>query len=107
MTNLTDAEQYLVELINRARLDPQTEARRQGISLNADLDSGTISGAARQVLAVNDALTLAAEVQSDWVLDNDQFGHAGAGGNTPATRIREAGYTNSTTTGENLSIRLA
>jgi len=44
------AEQYLLEMINRARLDPQAEAERYGLSLNAGLASGTISGAPVQAL---------------------------------------------------------
>ncbi len=33
----SQAEQYLLELINRARLDPQAEADRFGIDLNENL----------------------------------------------------------------------
>ena len=39
---LTAAEQYLLELINRARLDPQAEADRYGVGLNSGLAGGRI-----------------------------------------------------------------
>jgi len=50
-------EQYLVELINRARADPAGEASRQLIDLNEGLAPGTISAAPKQPLAVNPLLT--------------------------------------------------
>ena len=41
----TPQEQLMLELINRARMDPAGEAARQGISLNQGLAAGTISTA--------------------------------------------------------------
>ena len=38
--SLTAAEQYLLELINRARLDPVAESQRYGLTLNAGLPAG-------------------------------------------------------------------
>jgi serralysin len=66
-------EQYLLELINRARMDPVGEAARQGVSLNQGLAAGTISSAPKQVLAMNDLLQVAADNHTKWMIANDQF----------------------------------
>src|SRR5213594_3728147 len=71
----TPAEQYLVELINCARMDPSAEAARLGIALNEGLAAGTISTAAKQPLAINPNLTDAAGKHSQWMIDNDVFSH--------------------------------
>lgn len=89
---MSAAETYLVELINRARLDPAGEARRQGIDLNQGLSAGQITSAAKPVLAPNEALARAAEGHSRWMLDEDAFGHSGAGGSRAGDRMEEAGY---------------
>lgn len=86
------AEQYLLELINRARLDPQAEAARYGLSLNAGLAAGTISGTPVQVLAHNTQLEQAAIDHSEWMLATDTFSHDGIGGTNPGDRIEAAGY---------------
>lgn len=101
---LSNAEQFLLELINRARLDPLAEAARYGIDLNASLDPGTISGLAKQALAPNEMLEGAATDHTLWMLDTDSFSHTGAGGSQPWDRATAAGYDWSTI-GENLSFR--
>ena len=58
---LTTAEQYLIELINRARLDPQAEAARYGLSLNAGLQGTVITAAALDPLAPNTLLEKSAQ----------------------------------------------
>lgn len=68
---LSAAEQYLLELINRARLDPQAEANRYDLPLNAGLGAGTISGEALQVLSPNSELNEAAVAHSEWMLNAD------------------------------------
>ena len=88
----TDVEQYLVELINRARANPAAEAARFGIDLNEGLPAGTISTAPKPPLAVNPFLTDAARGHSQWMLDHDVFSHTGAGGSTPTQRMQAAGY---------------
>lgn len=90
--SVSAAEQYLLELINRARLDPQAEAARFGLSLNAGLSAGTISGTPRQVLAHNTELEQAAIAHSNWMLETDTFSHTGENGSDPGDRIVEAGY---------------
>lgn len=89
---LTAAEQYLLELINRARLDPQAEADRYGVSLNSGLASGTIDGGSKQVLAHNAQLELAAQRHGNWMLSADTFSHTGSGGSNPGQRMESAGY---------------
>lgn len=89
---LTAAEQYLLELINRARLDPAAEAKRYGVSLNSGLSSGTIDTDAKQVLAHNTQLETAAMRHSKWMLDRDVFSHSGSGGSDPGDRMADAGY---------------
>ncbi|HEX6093736.1 MAG TPA: hypothetical protein VFZ07_10315, partial [Dongiaceae bacterium] len=61
MAELTAQEQYLLELINRARLDPAGEAARNGIGLNDGLASGTITADSKQPLASNGNLATAAQ----------------------------------------------
>lgn len=89
---LSAAEQLVLEMINRARLDPVGEASRLGLSLNEGLAAGTISSAAKQPLASNGKLAIAAEGHSQQMLSVDQFAHAGIGDGTPTTRMTNAGY---------------
>tara|TARA_R110002051_G_scaffold45702_1_gene92142 strand:+ start:11137 stop:12606 length:1470 start_codon:yes stop_codon:yes gene_type:complete len=89
---LSAAEQYLLELINRGRLDPLVEAKRYGISLNADLAPGTISGDASQVLAPNAELSAAAAAHSAWMLEQNVFTHTGSGGSSAGERMAASGY---------------
>ena len=86
-------EQYLLELTNRARLDPLAEAARYGIDVNQGLAAGTITAAPKEVLAPNEQLSTSAEGHSQWMIDNDLFQHAGPGGNDAGDRIQDAGYT--------------
>lgn len=89
---LSAAEQYLLELINRARLNPAAEAARYGIDLNAGLAAGTITTTSKQVLAANQLLEQAAILHSQWMLAADVFSHTGSGGTNPGQRIDAQGY---------------
>jgi Ca2+-binding RTX toxin-like protein len=102
---LTAVEQLILELVNRARLDPAGEAARLGIKLNEGLKAGTISSAPRDPLASNDALHNAADAHSQFMLDHDQFAHQGIGDGTPQSRIAAAGYSSAFTLGENIAFR--
>jgi serralysin len=99
---MTVAEQYLLELINRARLDPAAEAARYGIGLNDGLRAGTIDTTSKQVLAPNSALEAAATGHSLWMLNNDVFSHTGAGGSQPWDRAAQQGYNGYN--GENIAL---
>jgi Ca2+-binding RTX toxin-like protein len=100
---LTATEQYLLELMNRARLDPAAEAARMGIDLNLGLAAGTISETAKQVLAPNALLEAAATGHSLWELAADLVSHTGAAGSAPKARMEAAGYTPNQY-GENLAL---
>ena len=100
--SVSAADQYLLEMINRARLDPAAEAARFGISLNASLAAGTISTQAKQVLAPNQMLDSAATGHSLWMLATDTFSHSGAGASMPWNRASSAGY-NWNACGENIA----
>ena len=89
---MSAAEQYMLELINRARLDPIAEAQRYNLALNTDLDANAISNVAKQVLAPSAVLDRAAEGHSEWMLEADVFSHTGAADSSPGDRIEDAGY---------------
>jgi hypothetical protein len=89
---LTDTEQLFLELMNAARLDPEGEAARQGIALEAGLAPGAISGDPVQPLAPNARLQQAAADHGRWILAQDTFAHTGAGGSSPGDRMAAAGY---------------
>lgn len=107
MAQPTAFEQYFLELVNRARLDPAAEAARLGIGLNDGLAAGTITTAVKQPLAFNPLLIDAAEAHSAWMLATDTFSHTGANGGSPGDRMAAAGYafSGSWSWGENISIR--
>lgn len=100
-------EQYMLELVNRARANPNAEAAQYGIGLNQGLPSGTISGSSKQPLAFNLDLIDSSRDHSQWMLNTDTFSHTGAGGSSAGERMRAAGYdfTGSWTWGENISWR--
>lgn len=89
---LTAQEQYFLELMNRARLDPLKEAARYDIDLNQGVTGTPITSDVKQVLAPNDTLHAAAAGHSDWMLETDTFSHTGAGGSDPGMRMAGAGY---------------
>lgn len=89
---LTASEQYLLELINRARLDPAAEAARYGVDLNEGLDAGTIGTEALQVVALSEELSSAADAHSSWMLATNSFSHSGADGSSAGDRIQDNGY---------------
>ncbi len=93
----TAVEQYLVELVNRARANPAAEAKRYGISLNEGLAPGTLSTAAKQPLACNPRLLDAARLHSRWILANISFTHGEKPGPFfrgigSSDRMKAAGY---------------
>lgn len=104
---ITPQEQLFIELINRARLDPNGEAARYGITLNQGLSAGTIASGAYAPLASNIDLNEAAANHSSWMLGTDTFSHTGANGSRAGDRMSAAGYsfTGSYRWGENISWR--
>ena len=109
MANFTAYEQYMLELINRARMDPNGEAKRYKISLNEGVSSGDkISSSPKEVLAGNDALARSSEKHTQWMLANDTLSHEERKGTdafygkTFTDRIGKAGY-DAFTGGENIA----
>lgn len=89
---LTAHDQLMLELINRARANPELEARRYGIDLNENLEPGTISPEPKQPLAPNEILNTAARLHSQDMLRYDFFSHTNRRGEGPSDRARKAGY---------------
>ncbi len=88
-------EQYLLELINRARAHPLEEAAFLGLAdLNEGItDSGQqITPLPKQPLAFNLSLGAAARAHSQWMLATGQLSHIGQDGSTPDERMADAGY---------------
>jgi Ca2+-binding RTX toxin-like protein len=102
MAQPTAQEQYFLELVNRARLNPLAEAQVAGIDLNAGLAAGTITAAQKQPLAWNAALGDAALAHSNWMLAADAFSHTGQGGSSLGQRLTSSGY-GYTRAGENIA----
>jgi uncharacterized protein YkwD len=98
-------EVLVIELINRARFDPEAEATRYGIGLNDGISGTQITNARKPPVTVNQLLTDAARVHSQWMLDNDIFAHEGANSNSPTDRMNTAGYSfaGSWSNGENIA----
>jgi hypothetical protein len=100
----TALEQMILELVNRARLDPAAEAARYGIALNEGVPApDTISTASKQPLAMNETLLGTARTHSQDMIDRDYFAHDTPEGVTPFQRMTNAGY-NFTTAGENIAL---
>ena len=92
MAEFNAFEIYMLQLVNRARLDPSGEAARYGIDLNQGLPAGTISATPKQPLVPNPLLNESARAHSQWMIDADVFSHTGAGGSQPFNRMTAAGY---------------
>lgn len=114
MADMTAQEQLMLELTNRARMDPAGEAKRLGVALNEGVPSGeTISKAPKQILAGNDDLAQAADKHSAWMLAHDTFSHSESKGSSgftgvgPKDRMEKAGYefAGSWAYGENIAVR--
>ena len=99
------SEQFILELLNRARLDPAAEAARYGIALNEGVPAAdTITTAAKQPLAMNNKLVAAAQAHSLAMINQDFFAHNNPfTGSSPQTRMEGAGYTNWSNLGENIA----
>jgi Ca2+-binding RTX toxin-like protein len=111
MSNLDAREQLMLELVNRARMDPAAEAARFGINLNQGLAPGTITETSKEVYAGNEQLNQAANAHSRWMLTHKLIGHfedaqhpTHSTGFSPTDRIEAAGYLLHWNVGENVSI---
>ena len=92
MAELTARDQLMLELINRARMDPASEAARLGVDLNANLPPGTITFDPKQVLAPNPLLTGAGLVHAQFMIDSNTFTYQGVGDTNFVQQITGTGY---------------
>lgn len=94
VVEMTDREQLLLELVNRARNDPKTEASRYSVNLNKDVPTDEqISTDPKQPLAPHQALIDAARFHSQEMLDEEFFAHVNPKNNNgPSDRAIAAGY---------------
>lgn len=101
----TAQEVLVVELVNRARANPEAEATRLGIGLNDGITGTQITATAKQPLAHNLLLIDSARTHSQWMLDADIFSHTGNNNSTATERMSAAGYvfSGSWTSGENIA----
>ncbi len=101
----TAQEVLVMELVNRARANPEAEAARYGIGLNDGITGTAITATPKQPLAHNLLLIDAARTHSQWMLDADIFSHTGMNNSTPSARMSAAGYlfTGSWMSGENIA----
>ncbi|MGB3404623.1 MAG: CAP domain-containing protein [Microcoleaceae cyanobacterium] len=99
-------DQYMLELVNRARANPQAEADRLlSGNLNEGLAAGTISTDPKQPLAWNANLGTAAAGHTQDMFDDDFFAHTNPNtGSTPRSRATAAGYTTQGGVGENIAV---
>ncbi len=100
----TNAEQFMLELVNWARLNPTQVASYYGIGLNEGPPSQTISSDPKQPLAMNLKLLSAARFHTQDMFTNEYFAHDGSAGEKFWDRITDAGY-NWTTCGENIAYK--
>ena len=99
-------EQYMLELINRARSNPNAEAALYSLNdLNQGLSPGTITSDPKQPLVFNLFLIDSAREHSQWMSDTNTFSHTGEGGSNAGQRMSAAGYdfTGSWGSGENIA----
>ena len=85
-------EQWMLEMLNAARLDPAAMAARFGISLNDGLPPGTISATPKQALAMSDILLATSDYHNDWMIANGSFSTTGDQGSNPGDRMAYAGF---------------
>ncbi len=93
---LTAEEQLIVELVNRARLDPLGELGRQDEGFAAG-----VSTAPKEALAVVETLSDASDAHSQDMDNRDFFAHTNPDGDSPSDRAIEAGH-GSRFVGENI-----
>jgi Cysteine-rich secretory protein family len=99
----TADEQMVLEMINRARKDPEAEGRRLGTDIKEGLPPQKRSLVRpRPPLAMNKILLSAARMHSADMYEHSYFSHNTKSGKGPAQRIMAAGYT-FTACGENIA----
>ncbi|MFC1758347.1 cadherin domain-containing protein [Planctomycetota bacterium] len=103
VNGITDYEQLMIELVNRARANPSAEASLHGTALNESLAANTISTAAKPALAPEQILSNTADAYSDRMLRDDFFDHRDPDGDFPWDRTEANGYPVWAGVGENIA----
>ena len=100
---MTDYDQLMLELVNRARANPAAEVALNPLvsDLNQGLSAGTISSTPKQPLASLQPLVDAGRVHALDMLENNYFEHNSLNGDTPTDRAADQGYVGSV--GENIA----
>lgn len=86
MAQPTANDQYLIELINQIRANPEAAAKRYNVSL------GNNTASPKEPLALSLQLTEAAQAHSQDMLQGGFFSHNGANGSRSTERIEAAGF---------------
>ncbi len=86
---LSAEEQLIVELVNRARMDPLGELGRQEEGFAAG-----VTTASKEALAVVETLSDAADAHSQDMDNRDFFAHRNPDGDSPSDRAIDAGHEN-------------
>ena len=97
----TANEQYVLEIINRARANPAAEGTRLGIDINAGLPAGQ-TATAKPPLAMNKILLGTARTHSADMYTRKFFAHTNPDLKDPFQRMNAAGY-NFNSAGENIA----
>ncbi len=101
-------DQYMLELINWSRANPQDAADSYlDGDLNEGLSPGTITATPKQPLAFDPSLNAAAFDHTQDMIANNYFSHTGSDGSSSHGRMTSAGYPFSGAwgSGENLAAR--
>ncbi len=101
-------EVYLVELVNRARMDPQAEIFRTGINLTEELSQGELNNLVPQEpLALHPTLTEASRYMSLDMAQRDFFDHDNPDGQDADARNKDASIVTTVydgSVGENIAV---
>lgn len=99
----TADEQYVLEVVNRARANPTAEGTRLGIDITEGLAAGNAANVmVRPPLAMNKTLLAVARAHSLDMYTRNFFDHINPDGKDPFQRMTAAGY-NFAAAGENIA----
>ncbi len=89
----TADEQYVLQLINRGRMDPKAEGKRLNVDLSEGLEPGEkMRLESKPPLAMNAALLKTARDHSKDMYDRAYFDHTSPDGKRFMQRIKDSGY---------------
>jgi uncharacterized protein YkwD len=111
----TAQQQYMLELVNKARMNPQAAAEQYSNNLTSDIQAtlayyhvdlnatkqAIANSPTKPPLAWNPDLAAAAQAHSQDMVNNQYQSHTGSNGSTADQRMQNAGYNGASSTGEN------